>query len=78
LGILDQILYDPFPAIIGHGHPIDRHLAVALKKRLGLRFPDKDEIALFGGQHNLKRSRCCRRGKAKMAFVLATELSRAA
>src|SRR5438045_2632093 len=53
LGILDQILHDPFPAVVGECTPIDLRLSVALKKRIGLWFPDKDEIALFRCQHYL-------------------------
>src|SRR6266436_3517973 len=53
VGTLDQILYDPFPEEVGEGHPIDLRLSIALKKRISVWWPDKDEIALFGGQHHL-------------------------
>src|SRR5207245_5981572 len=50
---LDQILYDPFPQQVGEGYPIDLRLSIALKKRSSVWWPDKEEIALFGGQHHL-------------------------
>src|SRR2546422_923843 len=50
LGTLDQILHDPFPAVVCECNPIDLRLSVALKKRICLWFPDKDEIALFRRQ----------------------------
>src|SRR5712692_3643491 len=53
LGTLDQILHDPFPAVVCECHPINLRLSVALKKRICLWFPDKDEIALFGRQHHI-------------------------
>src|SRR5712692_5703071 len=53
LSTLDQILHDPFPAVVRECHPIDLRLSVALKKRICLWFPDKDEIALFGRQHHI-------------------------
>ena len=34
-------------------HPINISLPVSFPKRGCLRFPDKDEIALFGRQHHL-------------------------
>src|SRR5947209_4574218 len=49
----DQILHDPFPLVVGECNPIDLRLSVALKKRIGLWFSDKNEIALFGRQHDL-------------------------
>src|SRR6266478_8672319 len=53
VGTLDQILYDSFPEEVGEGHPIDLHLSIALKKRISVWWSDKEEIALFGGQHHL-------------------------
>src|SRR2546429_1329977 len=50
---LNQVLHDPFPEVVGECHPIDLRLSIALKKRLGVWVPDKDEIALFGCQHHL-------------------------
>src|SRR5690348_13221162 len=52
-GTLNQILHDPFPEEVGEGHPINLRLSVALPKRSGVWGPDKEEIALFGGQHHL-------------------------
>ncbi len=51
--ILDQLLNNPFPEVIGQCHPINLSLSVSLKKCIDLWFPDKDEIALFGSQHHL-------------------------
>src|SRR6266568_3589450 len=53
VGTLDQSLYDPFPQEVGEGYPIDLRLSIALKKRSSVWWPDKEEIALFGGQHHL-------------------------
>src|SRR5437763_4732347 len=53
LGTLNQILHDPFPEVVGEEYPVNLRDSVPLKKRLGLWPPDKDEIALFGGQHHL-------------------------
>src|SRR5258708_11016356 len=53
VGTLDQILYDSFPEEVGEGHPIDLHLSIALKKRISVWWSDKEEIALFRGQHHL-------------------------
>src|SRR5579864_9462669 len=53
LGTHDQILHDPFPAVVCECHPIDLRLSVAFPRRIGLWFPDKDEIALFGRQHHV-------------------------
>src|SRR6266699_615312 len=53
VGIFDQILYDPFPEKVGEGHPIDLRLSIALKKRICVWWPDKDEIALFGSKSHL-------------------------
>src|SRR5205085_1895854 len=50
LGILDQILHDPFPAVVRERYPINLRLSIPLKKRICIWFPDKDEIALFGSQ----------------------------
>src|SRR5260370_789555 len=44
---------DMSPAVVCECHPIDLRLSVAFPKRIGLWFPDKDEIALFGRQHHL-------------------------
>src|SRR5262249_37237482 len=58
-GALDQILNDPFPAIIGERDPIDLRLSVPLEKwrasysAVRRRLADKDEIALFGSQHHI-------------------------
>src|SRR6266571_8901614 len=52
-GALDQILHDPFPEKVGESYPIDLRLSIALKKGIGVWMPDKDEIALLGGQHHL-------------------------
>src|SRR5947209_924365 len=52
-GAVNQILHDPFPQEVGEGHPINLHLSVALPKRSGVWGPDKEEIALFGGQQHL-------------------------
>src|SRR5205807_9699416 len=49
----DQILHDPFPSVGRQCHPIHLPLSVPFPKRSSLWFPDKDEIALFGCQHNL-------------------------
>src|SRR2546423_1472881 len=53
LSTLNQVLHDPFPEVVGECHPIDLRLSIALKKRLGVWVPDKDEIALFGCEHDL-------------------------
>src|SRR6266516_6954125 len=53
LSICDHILNDPFPEVVREEHPIHLDHAVPFPKRLGLWFPDKDEIALFGRQHHL-------------------------
>src|SRR5262249_6031634 len=52
-GTLDQILYDPLPEEVGEGQPVDLRPPVALKKRVSVRRPDEDEIALLGGQRHL-------------------------
>ena len=53
IGTRDHILHDPFPAIVGECDPINLRLSVSFPERLCLRFPDKDEIALFGRQHHI-------------------------
>ena len=53
VGTLNQILYDPFPREVGEDHPVDLPLSIALKKGIGVWVPNKDEIALFGGQYHL-------------------------
>src|SRR5450759_74510 len=50
---LDQILHDPFPAVVRECNPINLCLSVPFPKRICLWFPDKDEIALFGRQHHI-------------------------
>src|SRR5207247_9824880 len=53
VGTLDQILYDPFPVEVGQGHPIDLYLSIALKKRISVWWPDKEEIAHCWCQRHL-------------------------
>src|SRR2546430_8726014 len=53
LRTLDHILYDPFPVIVGHCHPINLPLSVPHPERIRHWFPDKDEIALLRCQHHL-------------------------
>ncbi len=51
----------PFPEVVGQRDPINLRLPVPLKKgsgilsrgAIGSGFSDKDEIALFGGQHHI-------------------------
>src|SRR6185437_9013200 len=52
-GTLNQILHDPFPEKVGEGRPLNLRLSVSFPKCSGVWGPDKDEIALFRGQHNL-------------------------
>ena len=53
LGTCDHVLHDPFPAVIGECDPINLRLSIPFPERICLRFPDKDEIALFGRQHHV-------------------------
>src|SRR5437660_1654669 len=53
LSIYDHVLNDPFPEVVREEHPINFSLPVPIPKRIGLWFPDEDEIALFGRQHHL-------------------------
>src|SRR5579872_3199164 len=52
-GAGDHVLRDPFPAIVSERDPINLRLSVSLPERICSRFPDKDEIALFGSQHHI-------------------------
>src|SRR5215831_8002195 len=52
-GTLDQILNDPFPTVVCECNPINLRLSVPFPKRNCSWFPDKDEIALCGGQHHI-------------------------
>src|SRR5579884_3300878 len=53
IGTRDHILHDSFPTVVGECDPINLLLSVAFPERLCPRFPDKDEIALFGGEHHI-------------------------
>src|SRR5947209_19270924 len=49
----DYLLHDPFPEVVRQCRPINFFLSVSLPEGVGWWLPQKDEITLFGCQHDL-------------------------